>query len=101
MKVNFLLVTCGGPTFFIGNTRLVTSVLNLLCLHSKYSIIIVAIAKITAAASTNLSTMRLLVKKFLIGDYISISCLSFSNQKIHSSIYPVKYIPGMFEGLTI
>ena len=62
------------------SARLATSDLNLLCLHSKYNVISVVIAKIIAAVSMNMSTIRLLVKKLLLGCSISISCLSYKSK---------------------
>ena len=76
MQLHALLVSCFIADAPISSTcwsaRLATSVLNLLCLHSKYSIIIVAIAKIIAAVNTNMSTMRLFAKKNFRRFYIYI-----------------------------
>ena len=79
-----LLVSCFVAdvltSFTCWSTKLATSVLNSLCFHSKYNIINVVIAKIIATVNMNTSTIRLLVEKFLLGDSISILCLSFKSK---------------------
>ena len=70
-------------SFTCWSATLATNVLNLLCLHKMYSIIIVVIIKSTAIMNMNTSTTKLLVKKFLLGVSRSnsfIPCLCFKSK---------------------
>ena len=92
MQLHALLVSYftadAHTSFTCWSARLATNVHNLLCLHSKYSIIIVAITEIIAAVNTNTSTMGLLVKKLLLGDSIFVvSCLSFKSKICFFCLY--------------
>ena len=77
----FIVVVLTSFTFC--SAILTTSALNLLCLHSKYNIINVVIVEIIATVNMNMSMIKLLVKKLLLGDSISVSliaCLSFKSK---------------------
>ena len=57
--------------------------ISLLCLHMAYIITIVDIINIIAIANTNMSMIKLLVKKFLLANSVSnssLSCLSFKSK---------------------
>ena len=68
------------PLLFAEVLNSTTNVLNLLCLHSTYIIIIVVMTDNLAIMITNISMIMLLVKNFLLEvskSNSSISCLSF------------------------
>ena len=55
------LVVTAFTSFTCWSSKLATNVLNLLCIHKVYIIIMAVITDIIAIINTNISTMKLLV----------------------------------------